>query len=215
MGPGGRAPRLRSARHLRLAVDQPRRLRDARALRRRPPSASGSARASSRRSRATRRWRRPPRRPWRSWRRAARWSASAAATARPTTSAPRPVSLAELREYAVTIRGLLTDGARRVPRRHATFTWSRARVPIYLAASGPKTLRLAGQIADGVVIRTGHRARDRPRLHRPGARGRARGGPRSRRASTCGGGPTSTWRASYARRGGARSRCRWPWRATT
>ena len=28
-------------------------------------------------------------------------------------------------------------------------------MPIYLAASGPKTLRLAGQIADGVVIRTG------------------------------------------------------------
>src|SRR2546422_628017 len=37
----------------------------------------------------------------------------------------------------------------------ARFTWSRARVPIFLAASGPKTLRLAGQIADGVVVRTG------------------------------------------------------------
>jgi 5,10-methylenetetrahydromethanopterin reductase len=28
-------------------------------------------------------------------------------------------------------------------------------VPLYIAASGPKTLRLAGQIADGVVINTG------------------------------------------------------------
>jgi 5,10-methylenetetrahydromethanopterin reductase len=28
-------------------------------------------------------------------------------------------------------------------------------VPIFLAASGPRTLRVAGQIADGVVIRTG------------------------------------------------------------
>jgi 5,10-methylenetetrahydromethanopterin reductase len=28
-------------------------------------------------------------------------------------------------------------------------------VPIYLAASGPRTLRLAGAIADGVIIRTG------------------------------------------------------------
>ena len=39
----------------------------------------------------------------------------------------------------------------------ARFTWARPSVPLFLAASGPKTLRLAGQIADGVVVRTGIR----------------------------------------------------------
>jgi 5,10-methylenetetrahydromethanopterin reductase len=67
----------------------------------------------------------------------------------------RPASLAELRGYAETIRTLLADGRATYHGAEATLTWSRARVPIYLAASGPKTLRLAGQIADGVVIRTG------------------------------------------------------------
>jgi 5,10-methylenetetrahydromethanopterin reductase len=63
--------------------------------------------------------------------------------------------LAELREYAVTIRELLTTGTATYHGRPAHLTWARAKIPIYLAASGPKTLRLAGQIADGVVVRTG------------------------------------------------------------
>jgi 5,10-methylenetetrahydromethanopterin reductase len=67
----------------------------------------------------------------------------------------RPASLAELREYAETIRALLTTGHATYHGARATLTWKRAAVPLYLAASGPKTLRLAGQIADGVVIRTG------------------------------------------------------------
>ena len=67
----------------------------------------------------------------------------------------KPASLAQLREYAVTIRELLTSGTAIYQGKQAKFTWSRTPVPIFLAASGPKTLRLAGQIADGVVIRTG------------------------------------------------------------
>src|SRR5262247_1670045 len=67
----------------------------------------------------------------------------------------RPASLAELREYTETIRSLLATGRATYHGATATLTWKRARVPLYLAASGPKTLRLAGQIADGVVIRTG------------------------------------------------------------
>ena len=34
-------------------------------------------------------------------------------------------------------------------------TWGRGRIPIYLAASGPRMLELAGEIADGVIINTG------------------------------------------------------------
>lgn len=67
----------------------------------------------------------------------------------------QPATLAELREYATTIRELLTAGAAEYRGSRARLTWTRARIPIYLAASGPKTLRLAGEIADGVVIRTG------------------------------------------------------------
>ena len=73
----------------------------------------------------------------------------------PFTIGLRPASLAELRAYVETIRGLLTSGSATYHGATATLTWKRAAVPIYLAASGPKTLRLAGQIADGVVIRTG------------------------------------------------------------
>ena len=67
----------------------------------------------------------------------------------------KPASLAQLREYTVTIRELMTSGSAMYQGKKATLTWSRTRVPIFLAASGPKTLHLAGQIADGVVIRTG------------------------------------------------------------
>jgi 5,10-methylenetetrahydromethanopterin reductase len=67
----------------------------------------------------------------------------------------KPVSLAGLSEYTQTIRRLLTEGHAEYQGATARFTWARPRVPIFLAASGPKTLRLAGQIADGVVIRTG------------------------------------------------------------
>jgi 5,10-methylenetetrahydromethanopterin reductase len=63
--------------------------------------------------------------------------------------------LAELREYTLTVRELLTTGTAVYHDKPARLTWTRAKIPIYLAASGPKTLRLAGQIADGVVIRTG------------------------------------------------------------
>ncbi len=66
-----------------------------------------------------------------------------------------PAPLAELRAYAVAIRELLTTGTTEYQGRTAHLAWARLRVPLYLAASGPKTLRLAGQIADGVVIRTG------------------------------------------------------------
>jgi 5,10-methylenetetrahydromethanopterin reductase len=67
----------------------------------------------------------------------------------------RPASLAGLREYVEAIRDLLGTGSATYRGARATLTWARAAVPLYLAASGPKTLRLAGQIADGVVIRTG------------------------------------------------------------
>jgi 5,10-methylenetetrahydromethanopterin reductase len=67
----------------------------------------------------------------------------------------KPAPLAELSAYVHTIRRLLTEGRADYHGATSRFTWSRPRTPIFLAASGPKTLRLAGQIADGVVVRTG------------------------------------------------------------
>jgi 5,10-methylenetetrahydromethanopterin reductase len=67
----------------------------------------------------------------------------------------KAVPLAELREYALAVRDLMTTGRADYHGAPARLTWSRVPVPIFLAASGPKTLRLAGQIADGVVVRTG------------------------------------------------------------
>jgi 5,10-methylenetetrahydromethanopterin reductase len=67
----------------------------------------------------------------------------------------RAAPLAELREYTLSIRELLTTGSATYRGTLARLTWTRAKIPIFMAASGPKTLRLAGAIADGVVIRTG------------------------------------------------------------
>lgn len=54
-------------------------------------------------------------------------------------------------------------------------------VPLHLAASGPRNLRLAGEIADGVILRrlTAHPRRS----HRPGEGRRRSGRPERRRAT--------------------------------
>jgi 5,10-methylenetetrahydromethanopterin reductase len=68
----------------------------------------------------------------------------------------RPAKLAEMSEYVRTVRELLSNGQSRYQGVPCKLTWwNGTRIPIYLAASGPKTLQLAGAIADGVVINTG------------------------------------------------------------
>ena len=67
----------------------------------------------------------------------------------------RAASLARLEAYLDAVHGLLTDGTAQWQGRTLRQTWGQVRVPLYVAASGPKTLRLAGRIADGVVIYTG------------------------------------------------------------
>ena len=100
----------------------------------------------------------------------------------------RPV--AEMREYAAIVRAILRgedpprgrEVADRLPPRRASTP--RPQLPIYIAALSPAMLRLAGEIADGVVLwlcnpRYIARRRD-PRGH---GRARARGHG-ARRAST-------------------------------
>ena len=83
----------------------------------------------------------------------------------------RPSTRSELAEYVKTLRELLTAGLSSYVPTYSKgsqppvgiFTgkpvkmtwWNNKNIPIYIAASGPLTLQLAGEIADGVVINTG------------------------------------------------------------
>jgi 5,10-methylenetetrahydromethanopterin reductase len=71
-----------------------------------------------------------------------------------TVGAP-PATLAGLEDAVVTL-GRLTAGER-VRREGRTWQVHRTarRVPIYLAAEGPRTLELAGRVADGVIVGLG------------------------------------------------------------
>jgi 5,10-methylenetetrahydromethanopterin reductase len=67
----------------------------------------------------------------------------------------RQARLARLEEATHVLRGLLSgdevafDGARLQMR------WPARRIPIFLASSGPRSLRLAGRVADGVLFQVG------------------------------------------------------------
>ncbi|MBM3926531.1 MAG: LLM class flavin-dependent oxidoreductase [SAR202 cluster bacterium] len=64
-------------------------------------------------------------------------------------------SVEALREYVTALRGLLEKGEAIYQGRACRLPWARRRIPIYIAATGAKTLRLAGEIADGAIIAAG------------------------------------------------------------
>ena len=66
-----------------------------------------------------------------------------------------PSTRSRLRAYVATVRELLDTGSSVWEDRPVRMTWGGGRVPVYLAASGPRMLHLAGEIADGVIINTG------------------------------------------------------------
>ena len=71
----------------------------------------------------------------------------------------RPRGLQGLREYIVAVRDLLRGQSTTYAGREIHTKWVGAQaddpVPIYIAAEGPKTLELAGEIADGVICGMG------------------------------------------------------------
>lgn len=67
----------------------------------------------------------------------------------------RPARLRELRAYVEAVRGLLTAGHAQWRGRTLRLSWAGRRVPIYVAAEGPRTLELAGEVADGVIVNLG------------------------------------------------------------
>jgi len=62
-----------------------------------------------------------------------------------------PSTRAHLRESVSTIRRLLDGEMVTFGERAARLYRAQGRVPIYLAANGPRTLELAGEIADGII----------------------------------------------------------------
>lgn len=69
--------------------------------------------------------------------------------------AERPATLTDMRAYVDTVRALQTKGEAVWRGRTVRLTWAPRPVPIYLSAEGPRTLVLAGEIADGVIVNVG------------------------------------------------------------
>src|SRR6201992_1360670 len=65
----------------------------------------------------------------------------------------KPVTLATLRESIEVIRPLANGEAADYKGNHLRFPWgAESRLPIWVAAYGPKALALAGEIADGFIL---------------------------------------------------------------
>jgi len=67
----------------------------------------------------------------------------------------RPARLADLRAYVETVRALISGREVEYRGKRVQMSWARRSVPIYLSAGGPRSLELAGEIADGVIIHLG------------------------------------------------------------
>ena len=67
----------------------------------------------------------------------------------------KPANMAKTKDYTIAIKELLTKGETVYDGEIARLTWGNADIPVYVAASGHKTLELAGEVADGVIIQTG------------------------------------------------------------
>jgi len=72
------------------------------------------------------------------------------------TGRARPrASLDELRDHVVALRGLWSRGEVQHRGERLRLSWDAPPVPIVICGSGPRTLRLAGELADGVVVESG------------------------------------------------------------
>ncbi|HSA92245.1 MAG TPA: LLM class flavin-dependent oxidoreductase [Terriglobales bacterium] len=67
----------------------------------------------------------------------------------------KPASLKSLEEATHTLRALMACQPAVYAGKEIRMTWPARSVPIYFAASGPKSLHLAGRIADGVLFQVG------------------------------------------------------------
>src|SRR5688572_22489708 len=67
----------------------------------------------------------------------------------------RAATLSELEHYILTVRRLLHDGSAEYLDHPIRLTWAKRHIPILMSAHGAKSLRVAGRIADGVIVGMG------------------------------------------------------------
>ena len=67
----------------------------------------------------------------------------------------RPARLAQLEETTLVLRALVRGEPAHWQGHELRLAWPDRPIPIYLGASGPKTLELAGRLADGVIFQVG------------------------------------------------------------
>ena len=67
----------------------------------------------------------------------------------------RPARVAELRHYIQSVRDMLAGETAEYRGRPAHVRWANAPIPIAMAAEGPRTLAMAGEIADAAIVHTG------------------------------------------------------------
>jgi 5,10-methylenetetrahydromethanopterin reductase len=67
----------------------------------------------------------------------------------------RPATTVRLEEAVRTLRALLAGEPVEWEGQEIRMTWTGPPVPVFLAASGPRTLRVAGRLADGVLFQVG------------------------------------------------------------
>ena len=67
----------------------------------------------------------------------------------------RPARVAELRHYVQSVRDLLAGKTAEYRCRPTHVRWANASIPIVMAAEGPRTLAMAGEIADAAMVHTG------------------------------------------------------------
>ena len=63
-----------------------------------------------------------------------------------------PATLEQLRSFVATVRAMTLQEPARWNGHEQSLRWGRADVPIWIAAEGPRTLRLAGEVADAVLL---------------------------------------------------------------
>lgn len=69
----------------------------------------------------------------------------------------RAAKLAELRESIRFMRAFCAGEPQEINGQPLQATWRKSHIPIFVAAEGPKTLTMAGEMADGVIVASGLR----------------------------------------------------------
>ena len=64
----------------------------------------------------------------------------------------KPVTVDQMREAIIALKSMFAMGSAIYEGRIIQFGYAKRKIPIYLAASGPRTLRLAGELCDGVLV---------------------------------------------------------------